>query len=278
LANITDAVSPPPGLYYNNYTQWYTTHHNYGASGEKLPGNLQINSLLSLHQLVYLTPIRLLNGNVHFTTIMPLVEISATGGQPATPSVNPGIAGDLTVGAGIQWKERKVFHHPLWQRVEFDITLPTGAHDADYQVNASGHLYALAMYYTFTYFLTDKLSFGSRNQVNYNFNVLHTDSRPGMFYNVNFAVQYKVFQQVQAGLAGYYLKQFTQDAYAGNRHYYQENFNIADTREQVLGVGPGLSYLTSGGVFLEGKIFYEQAAVNRPAGTRPTFRVVLPIR
>lgn len=278
LTNIKDAVSPPPGLYYNNYTQIFATRSNYGAAGEKLAGDLKVDYLLSAHQLVYLSPIRLLNGNVHFMALLPLVKITASNGQQAGPSVNQSLLGDLNVGTGIQWSDKKLFNHSFWHRAEINFNLPSGAYNSAYNINPSGHLYAVGMYYTFTYFMAPRFSFGSRNQINYNFAQQGSEVKSGMYYNGNYSIEYNPVSTFHFALAGYYLKQLGQDAENGNRHFYQDRDGVTDTREQVLGLGPSLSYVTPGGVFIEAKVFFESGARNRAEGTRPTLHIALPLK
>jgi len=278
LTNIKDAVAPPTGLYYNSYTQVFQSHGNYGGSGKELPGDLHINYLLSLHQVIYLSPIHLAGGNVHFTALLPLVKIDADNEDNILPSVNRAVTGDLTLGTGIQWSDKKLFGQSFWHRVELDVSLPTGAYDQKYNINPSSHLYALAAYYSFTYYLIPGLSIGSRNQINYNFTAIGSQARPGIFYNGNYSFGYDITSRFHTALAGYYLKQFEQDAFQGNRSYYRDKFGIDNTREQVIGIGPALSYTTSGGVFIEAKVFFETQAENRPEGTRPTLRLAIPLK
>ena len=276
LTTMGDAVAPPPGLFYNNYTQVYQMNSFRGATGDRLPGDLKVNSLLSLHQLVYISRLHLLAGNVHFTAMLPVVKITASGTAPL-PVVNQGVLSDVTIGAGIQWYDKKLFNKSFWHRVELDLTVPSGAYHKADQINASGHLYTAAIYYSFTYFLTEKLSIGSRNQLNYNFKQIGTVVKPGAFYHINYAMDYKVLNTLHIAAVGYYLGQFNQDSYKGNSNYFQDNFGVTDTRERVLGIGSGVSYTTPGGIFLEGKVFFETAVQNRSQGLRPTLRMAVPL-
>jgi hypothetical protein len=278
LTNIQDAVSPPPGIYYNNYNQIFQTRANYGPESSKLPGDLKINYLLTLQQVVFLSPIKLFDGNVHFTALLPIVKISASNPEGAAPSVNQSAFGDLTLGGGIQWSGKSLLNHPLWHRFEFDINLPTGSYNQQLNINPSAHLYALAAYYSFTYFITPNFSIGSRNQFNFNFNQIACKTRSGSYYNGNYSIEYNLFKTFRLALAGYYLKQFNQDTYNGNTNYYRKSFGINDTREKVLGIGPALSYTTGSGIFMEAKVFFESEAQNRAAGSRPTLRFAFPLK
>lgn len=276
LTTMGDAVVPPPGLFYNNYTQVYQMDSFRDANGGRVAGDLKVNSLLSLHQLVYISRLQLLQGNVHFTAMLPVVKITASGSAPL-PIVNQGVLSDVTVGAGIQWYNKKLFNQSFWHRVELDLTVPSGTYHAADQINASGHLYTAGIYYSFSYFFSDRLSLGSRNQINYNFKQIGAAVKPGAFYNINYALNYKIVNTLHIAAVGYYLGQFNQDSFQGDGHYFQDKFGISDTRERVLGIGPGVSYTTTGGVFLEGKVFFETAVQNRSQGLRPTLRMAIPL-
>lgn len=278
LTNMLDGTAPPPGFYYQNYTQVFKANRFYGPNGKKTNGDLKVNYLLSLHQFIYLSRIAVLHGNLEFTVMLPLVKLSATGTAEKLPNVNPGVVGDLTMGGGIQWSDKKLFNKGFWSRAEIDLTVPSGSGKKQFNINPSAQLYTLSTYYAFTLFLNKKLSVSTRNHISYNFNKKGADQRPGAFYNVNYALEYTVINKFRAEIAGYYLKQFRQDSFHGNSHYYQQNSGIADTREQILAVGPGLSYQTSSGVFMEAKVFFETAAKNRFEGVKPSIRIGIPLK
>ncbi|MBE9461340.1 transporter [Dyadobacter subterraneus] len=278
LTNMLDGAAPPPGFYYQNYTQVYKANGFYDSNGKKTSGDLNVNYLLSLHQFIYLSKIPVLHGNLEFTVILPLVKLSATGTMAKLPGVNPVVLGDVTVGGGIQWSDKKLFNKGFWSRAEIDLTIPSGSGKKEFNINPSAQLYTLSAYYAFTFFLNKKFSVSSRNIINYNFNKSRANDRPGAFYNVNYSAEYTLVKTLRAEVAGYYLKQFRQDSFNGNSHYYQEKMGVADTREQIFAVGPGLSYQTSSGVFLEAKVFFETAAKNRFEGVKPSFRIGIPLK
>ncbi|WP_449399572.1 transporter [Chryseobacterium wanjuense] len=92
-------------------------------------------------------------------------------------------------------------------------------------------------------FLSPHLSFGSRNQINYNFNQLNSKIKPGAYYNGNYSIEYNPVGTFNFGIVGYYLKQINQDSKNGNYRYFRDNYDIVDTREQVLGLGKALALL-----------------------------------
>src|SRR5712675_782081 len=68
LVNIYDGVAGKPGFVYQGYAQLYQTNRIYDADGDNTGSFLKLNSLLSLHQLICLTPAKVLGGNLGFTT------------------------------------------------------------------------------------------------------------------------------------------------------------------------------------------------------------------
>jgi hypothetical protein len=66
-------------------------------------------------------------------------------------------------------------------------------------------------------------------------------------------------------VAGYYLKQLSDDKVNGNSQ--------ADSKEQVFAVGPAVSWAASPNFFLGLKTQWESSVENRPEGNRTTFRM-----
>ncbi|HVI49245.1 MAG TPA: transporter [Chitinophaga sp.] len=277
MANMQDGVSPGPGLYYVHYLQIYQPQRLNDVKGRERHGVAEISSLLSMHQFIYESSVRVFGGNLAFSALLPVVKLSAGKGGSA-PSVNPGVIGGLIFGPVVQWSNRKLFGMAYWHRVEVDLSAPLGAYNPQYDVNPSSRFYTLTGYYAFTLFPAKNFSISTRNNFNYNFRKIGTDARSGMFYNINFSAEQRIVSTLRAEVAGYYLKQLAQDDFRGDHQYYQRTYGISDTREQVLAIGPGISYVTKGGLAAELKVFFETAARNRPEGVRPTLRVAYKIK
>jgi len=277
LSNVYDGFAGKPGWVYQGYLQAFETKHFADGSGHRTSSDLKINSVVSLNQLIYLTPVKLLGGNLGFTVIVPVVQINSSNLNGPAPTVNPGALGDIVQGTAIQWSDKKLFGKTFSHRAEFDVTLPTGSYDSRYNINASSHLYAFGAYHAFTLFLSDKLSLSSRNQFNYNAHIIGQQNKPGIYYNGNYSVDYTLAKGFKVEAAAYFLKQLNQDSYAGNHHYYADQFGIGSTKERVLGVGPGLAYFAPNGVLIEAKMFFETGARNRFEGKRPTLRIAIPL-
>ncbi|HEX6227349.1 MAG TPA: transporter [Chryseolinea sp.] len=266
LTNITDAFVPAPGAYFMYYTQVYDSRRLTNGSGDKIPTDLQIGSFLNVAQLVYLTKTKVAGGNLGFTTLVPIVKLSADSPSGVAPTVNPGVMGDIIFGAAIQWMDKKFLNKTLYHRTEFSATLPLGSYDKNYEINASSNLYTFSAYHSFTYFLTEQWSISMRNTLNYNTRIRDTEIRPGAFFTSNFSIERTVYKSLRIALVGYLLGQIEEDSYASDHDFYEDQYGIGNTKERVLGIGPGVSYLSPTGLFVEGKVFFETIAENRFEG------------
>ncbi|SHL93998.1 transporter [Chitinophaga sp. CF418] len=277
LANVFDGIAGKPGFVYQGYVQVFQTRGIYDQHGKKAPVALKVNSLVTLHQLIYLSNVKALGGNLGFTAIFPLAQVSASNAGAATPSTNPAVWGDPILGTAIQWSDRKLFGKAFSHRTEMDISLPLGAYNTRYAINPSAHLYSFGVYHAFTLLLNSKFSISSRNQLNYNARIMDTREQPGAFYNGNYSVDYSILPALKVAAAVYFLGQFNQDRYDGQASYYATQYGISNTRERVLGYGLGLAYFFPRGGLMEVKSFFETAVQNRSAGFRPTLRVAIPL-
>jgi len=276
LANVYDGVAGPPGFVYQGYGQIYQTNRIYNAAGDNTGSSLKVNSLLSLHQLIYLSPVKVWGGNLGFTVLLPIVKITATNLSGPAPSVNPGVVGDLVQGTAIQWNDKKLFGKSFWHRLEADVNIPVGSYNSNYTINASSHLWAFGAYHAFTLFLNKNVTLSARNQFNYNFHIINKPDKPGAYYNGNYSIDVALLKDLKLVAAAYYLTQIVEDSYDGNHNYYQSRYQLATTKQRVLGFGPGLAYFLPGGILFEGKVFFEAAAKNTTQGTRPTLRIAIP--
>jgi len=276
LTSVLDGTPPGTGTYWFGYVQYYHARGVTDGGGNRM-GTARLNTTLYLQQLVYVSKAQLLGGNAGITALLPLVNINASGeivpGAGALRA-NPGLMGDLVVGPNVQWFGRKLFGRPLGSRLEVDFILPTGSYDAGYPVNAGSNFFTIEPHYTFTYSITPRLSTSQRHHYTYNFENPANGYRTGQMYHANYALEYRAFGTFRLAVIGYYLTQFTDDSYRGDEGHFRTRYNIANTRERVFAAGPGLSFITPSGLFVELKSAIESAARNRPEGVRTTFRLI----
>lgn len=274
LGNMNDGFVPGPGVYLMNYLQVYESRSLRDGKGDKLPTELTLKSVAAVLQVVWLSRISFAGGNLGFTAILPVVKISTEEAGSIPQTVNTGVLGDLTAGSAVQWINRKLFRKPLFHRIELTTTFPTGAYDRRFIINTSSHHYTFTLNHALTWYLIDKWSISTRNHISYNTPIIGSSARPGTFYNLNYSLERIIVKNLNIEIAGYYLKQIEQDSYNGDHNYYQRTFGISDTREEVLAIGPGLSWLAGTGLFIEGKLLFETGAKNRFQGIRPALRLI----
>jgi len=276
-ANIFDGMAGKPGFIYQGFAQAFQTQKRYDQKGDAMESALKINSILQMNQLIYLSKVKVLGGNLAFTVLIPLVQLSADeeGGQ--APPVNPGIMGDLIQGTAIQWSDKRLFGKSFSHRAEFDITFPTGNYSARYAVNPSSHNWSYSVYHAFTILVSENLSVSARNQFNYNARFMGTVDKAGAYYNGNYSFAYGLSKALKLQAVAYYLAQMTEDSHNGDERYFQQEYGLESTKENVVGIGPGVAYFTNSGVLIEAKAFFETSGKNRLTGTRPTLRITIPL-
>lgn len=278
LANFYDGFAGKPGSFFlQGYGQVFQTRAFYDQNGNKTPSDLKVNSELVMNQVIYLSKVKVLGGNLAFTVLVPIVQINASSVSGQSPKVNPGVLGDPDAGVAVQWSDRKLFGKPFQNRLEFDVNVPVGNYDSRYNINPSAHLWNYELYYAFTLLLNKDISVSSRNQANYNATIIGSQDKPGAFYNGNYSVDFAISPSFRLEAVSYFLQQVNQDTHNGDSHYFADQFGIVNTKERVLGYGPGFAYFTHSGVLFEAKVFFESLAENRFAGTRPTLRVFVPL-
>jgi hypothetical protein len=277
LANVFDGVAGKPGFFYQGFAQIFQTRAYYDQNGTKSPSGLKVNLLAQINQLLYLSPVKTLGGSFGFMIFVPLIQINSTNATGPALTTNPSVLGDPIVGPVVQWSNKKFLGKSFSHRVELDVSIPLGDYSRHYNINPSSHFWNYEAYYSFTMMLNKKISVSNRHQFNYNSHIIGAKDKPGAFYNGNYSIDVAVSPSVRIAAVAYFLQQFNQDSYDGDHHYYQNQFGINNTKERILGLGPGITYFTPHGVFFEAKAFFETAAKNRFSGTRPTLRILVPL-
>jgi anthranilate 1,2-dioxygenase (deaminating, decarboxylating) large subunit len=260
LTDILDGALPGPGTYLTEYIQPYSANKIKNVLGG---GDLDVGvaNTLAMTQFVHVYKHQVLGGNLGADLLIPVVTISAD--SPLT--TNPGWFGDITVGPFLQWFDTKLFGMPYFQRLELDFSIPTGEYDKKYALNPGSNHWVIEPYYAFTLFMTPKLSTSWRIHYTYSTENDDTKVKPGQVFHFNYSVEYEFFKNFRGAVAGYYLKQLSDDEVDGNK--------LANSKEQVFAIGPAVSWAASPNFFLGLKTQWETSAENRPEGNRTTFRM-----
>ena len=269
---------PPagPGYYFTQYIQYWTSDEFKDPDGDALfPSGTdeELTAWISLSQFIYQSnQAILLGGKWGLDVIIPLVSLEMDYGTPNGPPDNGSGFGDVLIGPYIQWdpvmgKNGPVFMH----RVELQMIFPTGKYDAG-KINPGSNFFSFNPYWAGTIFITPRLTASTRlhylwNGENDDPGGSANDYRAGQAFHANFAMDYEVLpKQLRLGINGYYLKQVTDSEI--------NSTGVSNSREQVLGIGPGLLWHISGDSHLFFNAYFESQAEMRPEGTRINVRYV----
>lgn len=261
-----------PGWIGEEIVNYYHAGQANDSNGEKLPGSNKLTTFSATTHLAFLSKLRLLGGYYGAEFLIPLAHVESDA-NPGQNFRTQGI-GDLTVSPFVlQWNDQKLFGKPFFHRLDLAVVLPTGQYDHNQPINIGNHIVSVNPYYSFTYYLTDKLELSARLHYLWNsqndepFAGLGANSiQPGQAFHANFAVSYGILPDLRLGLNGYGLQQFTEDQVNGHGQ--------PNSEERVLGIGPGLEWASrAAGISIYINSYFEFGAENRTEGTSVVFRV-----
>jgi len=174
--------------------------------------------------------------------------------------------GDLTIGNGLHWT------FPTFDMVNaVDVVVPTGNYDAADFVNPGQNKWVFRLNHMGTWHPAPAWDVSYRLHWDYNFSNSATDYHSGQTVYLNWAIGWKPRPQMTVGLAGYYLRQVTDDRQAG--HVVGPDGN----RTRVDGIGPCVKYFLPNHVMLTAKYFREFNARNHPEGDQFWLQVTVPL-
>jgi hypothetical protein len=266
--NFEDGIADP-GWFFEQIIDLYHAGEFEDASGEKVPGRNELSSVSSITHLAYFTRYKLFGGYIGAEVLLPVAGVDLD--VASQPQARARGVGDMNINPFmLQWNDQKLFGKPFFGRFDFQVVVPTGQYDSSRSINMGNHVVSLDPYYAFTVLPTSKLEVSARLHYLWNsendspYVGLHASSiQPGQALHVNLAASYEVLKGLRLGINGYALQQLTDDKIDGN--------SIADSKERVFGIGPGL--LFSGDkwwIYLNGYI--ETGVENRPQGTEVVLR------
>jgi hypothetical protein len=269
---------PPagPGFYFQEYVQYYHADYITDRDGDKIPvfDDIDLDVWVSLNQFIYQSDqkIPLIGGKWGVDLIVPVVYLDLAPGSLPIDDNNGGI-GDIVLGPFIQWdpimgKNGPIFMH----RVEFQNLLPTGKYDNDHALNPGSNFYSFNPYWAATLFILPQWELSWR--LHYLWNDENDDplaipgvdeTQAGDAIHLNFASSWELIPKtLRAGVNGYYFQQVSDSEVNGR--------DVSGSREQVLGIGPGVVWHIRQDDHLFFNTYFETAAENRPEGVRFVLR------
>lgn len=253
-----DGFAGPPGLSHLTYLKFSSASSIRGNSGKENSAfdDPQISVVTLINQLSYYAP-ETIGGGAHlgWSLLVPVVSLDGDFGDKGVKlKDNATGMGDVTLGPQVQFEPIVDAHgRPVFvQRLALDVILPVGKYDAHKDLNPGSNFYSINPYWAATWMPAPRWEMSWRLHYLYNFKNKDPASSSAQFYEgqpvrdtqagqsawSNFSASYEVIPNLSLGIAGYYLRQISDDRANGSR--------LSDSREKVLGVGPGLFWKISG--------------------------------
>jgi hypothetical protein len=253
---LTGAM-PPPGLYGIVYANHYQANHLGGNSGDLPVGfDLRVNALAG--RVDWVRPVNFLGADRWGTLfVLPLLDIDLA------VSPTPGVtlagskrgAGDLTMGNGLHWTLGE-FH--MVNAV--DVVFPTGVYNAQDLVNLGRNQWVTRLNHMGTWLPGNQWDLSYRLGWDYNFRNPATDYQSGQTIFASYALGWKPRPPLTLGIAGYCLKQITDD------HQHGQSVAPDGNRLGVRSIGPVVKYFLPNKMFVTLKYYQETQSRNGPRG------------
>ena len=274
FTNILDGgpVRPNPGIYWQQYLQYYTTQRFLNGEGKPLGGlpSPRFRSLITITQFVYqfnyFMPLRGMPG---FTLGMPTVLYSKVNKNALGIESSGSGFGNLSCGLFTQWgalmhKGRPIFIH----RLEFDFSIPVGKNRLPRkQINPSNTFFYCGPHWAATLFLSHKWDLSWRLHYLWNAKNEKIDFRAGDAMYLNYSLAYALYPNFFLGAVGYALGQLHNNRVDGQE--------VPNSKERVFGAGPGFAYFYTQDIVFFSYLYLEGGARNRTQGTSFIARVVM---
>ena len=173
--------------------------------------------------------------------------------------------GDFS-GNGLHWTFRN------FETVNaLDVSVPSGTYAASALVNPGLNRWVFRLNHMGTWRPAPDWDISYRAMWDYNFKNPDTNYRSGQTVYLNWGIGWKPTTPMTLGLAGYFLRQITDDRQAG------AIAGPGGNRARVDGIGPCVKYFLPNHVLLTVKYFREFNARNHPRGEQFWFEVAVPL-
>lgn len=261
------------GFMYMQYARLSTSSSLKDGQGNDIPvfQNPRLYTFADLNQFVYTFKTEGWFAHPGVYTIIPLVYVNSSADPGGYPLQDNGFGlGDMFFGGFLQFDPLMSSSGPFFtHRIELNLLVPTGKYDATKQVNPGANTWSLYPSWAATLLPLRFLEISTR--VSYLHNFRNADpgggmdsAQAGQAIFGNFAVggeilpynpQRTAAHDLRVGVNGYYFKQLTDNRANGAA--------LPQSREQVVGIGPGALWMPSSSDTLWLNVYFEMAVKNR---------------
>jgi hypothetical protein len=259
------AAMPPPGWYALLYANRYTADRIAGPEGDLPVDGFRVRVNAVTPRLDWVKPVDRLGADRWGTLlILPLLDIDLAVPTPAGSLARSARgAGDLTFGNGLHWT---LGDYQMVNAV--DLVVPTGRYDAARLANPGGNAWVIRLSHMGTW-LTPHADISYRLNYDAAFENPDTHYRSGRTMYLNLAAGWRATPGTTIGVAGYVLRQVTDDSGPGAPP--------GGNRLRAQGLGPAVKLFLPGGINVTAKYFREGSARNGPRGESAWIYAALPL-
>lgn len=266
---------PPAGFYFKNYLGHYggKLQDGNGNDAKLGPNNAGARADVTFDVLrfIYVTNIKVLGGDYAVQAFVPVVNQSLSfAGNRGTKF---GIGDVFFTPVAIGWHHSPELH----TIAALDVFLPTGSYDKNDPARSLGSNYVS---YEAVYAVTwlPKGNWEVTGKFMYNMKQKNGDTnyQSGDEFHMDYLVG-KKYGDWGFGLAGYYLKQLTDDKQNGVVVSAVPGVRSAGNKGQVFAIGPSIKYSTKTGTTFMAQWQHEMAVENRFQGDKLWLNMVMPL-
>lgn len=274
FSNILDGgpVRPYPGIYWQQFAQYYSTKRFLNAEGKPLGGvpsprfRTIDTTIQFVYQAKYQMPLRSMPG---FTLVLPIIlyskiEDNALGIKSSGSGISNLGCGIYSQWAAIELKGRPFFIH----RLNFDFSIPLGKNELpEKQINPSDPFFSCGPTWSATMYLSHRWAVSWRFTYLWNAQNEKIDFRAGDVVYSNYSLEYEAYPNFYIAAVGYVLHQLHNNRAVG--------VTIPNSKERVFGAGPGAAYFFSKDFYFFSYLYLEGGVRNRTQGTSLIARILM---
>jgi hypothetical protein len=274
---------PKPGWYATNDVYYYRANSdNLVPIGGRVNQGVEVEALVDLLQLTWITDIDLVDGRVAVGAVIPYgrVEVDAEasastpGGLPLAAGISDDVTdfGDPVLAASIGWKHRDGDLFRAWNLYS-SLFIPVGSYRLGAIANLGANRWGLDVGTAFTMgnFKRGRELSGVLG-VTFNGENPDTDYRSGTDLHLELTYKQHLPMGFSGGIVGYYYQQLTADSGSNL---------LGDFQGRVAALGPEIAYQFKAAgrtMGLDLRWYHEFAAQNRVEGDSVFLTLSLPLQ
>jgi hypothetical protein len=243
------SIPPVPGTYFLSQTSMLSSSRLNDANGDQIPLSFNLDAKVETLRLLHVTPLQFAGGDVWVQAVVPVVLDLGLDVGPFSGS-SAGL-GDVVIAGGLAWHQG-----PHTYVAGVDVALPTGKYASTAVANVGVNHGSVqpTLGYHYLDFANPTWEFAATMRYIVNFKNDDTDYTSGDEIVIDYAAGYH-FGKTRLGVAGYYLKQLTDDKGPG----------VAPDghRGKAFAIGPSVSYSVSRALNLSASYQVDVFAENR---------------